>query len=1330
MVWAPVLNNSGTVSSQGGAGSTSTYCSVGGSGGGEIIYNSSLSYQTGTSIVSGSAGNRGSNGRKAGGGTAGNIENCYNVSSSWGGTNILSGGAGDNGPAGSSHSVTTSTSGCDAGENNSGMVVDIYTANGSLYSTAPAIVWFGLGSFTNGVNCWANVNSNIIPLGTFNSTTSVLPENFSFTQSVNSTNVSVTCGNSTNYTSAPITLSTPIPSTPPTWSGNSSSIPSTYSPITLSQFNITWSTGSSISTVLLESNYSGTPVNYTMAGSPYSYSAILPAGSFYWKSYGNDTWGNSNSTPSWNFTIAQANPNLNLTLNGSNSNITYTYGPAYTLWANTTVASGAPLVTLNGTIITSNYPAILGVGYYNFTASISTSQNYTSSSSTYFATVDQATGSPILTLNGFASNITAYYSSYVPATVIVSCTDASNTNHTLYQNGSVLNSTNGTAISYISTYNSSGIYNITCGSLAQQNYTAGQTSLTLNVSQALYEPWLHQSSTAVISMFFEPKYVRNNIPNSCYAHIAPAEGTSITYATFTLTFGNGSVITESGTQNLSNPIEWYSPTFTDSVSGMNDSVSCAVVSEDDNYTTVTGSIWQPVGYSFGGACDNASSCNLTTGATTSGNYYYDDIEMPSSQTLTMSGNTALYAKRINLLGTVTCSPGTGVTCPSMVYSAYNITTYAQTLNGGIANSVCSTNPTAPAGGGGGSITYENFTNVQILGPIQQEGQSGYSCPNQESCTQPSWGGDGGSAGILTFGDGIECGGTVYSNSSIILASGTGGTGSPDNTAYNPSGCHGGPGAYSGSLGALVVNCEDFINNGSILFNGSRGGAGGFSYNNIAGNGGPGLSGSFALENGAQFQDYGTVTIITNGGGNAGVCGSNSALDTGGNGGLAQGFGFTFNSSVINVTQPFKVTYATAGNGSQGTVCTYTNPGGAAYCANGAQLATVNLSSHGPMCINSTVNYTLPGATSGGAGSLCTAGSGWVYADNSTCSYNNYSELGPASTNGGNLSANPIPSFITINATGGYTPQNLLVNMTEDLNSSGIRVFITPPNYTYPVYDFIIIPGQNLSVPMTGWAPGNYTISAFSYNLGYGTPVSSTTINVSTVPTALVCTSTPSSLQNLPGISFSLNCTYSNQLDYDEVYYAGVPVTNVPAIWYLNQITDTPSSQYSRTNSLYYPTGFNFTQVVSGFRTDFNLQSVNITPLSFTNPIITLPYGVTAVKTLCLFPSEYDVRPVGENVKFGIFNVVNLNNASALNVTAYVTNVTPGITQWLTSNSIYTNTVAVLNTTPQRVLTNLPIFDGTQDVSDYSQQLWLYTNCTVVNVSSELVYPQGYTWGIG
>ncbi|MEM5820012.1 MAG: hypothetical protein QXO19_03915, partial [Candidatus Aenigmatarchaeota archaeon] len=120
----------------------------------------------------------------------------------------------------------------------------------------------------------------------------------------------------------------------PRWNNNSTYIPSEYSSNTFSIFNITWEDENGVDKVLFESNFSGVPQNYTMiriSGNEksgiYQFKEILPAGTYYWKSYANDSYGNMNSTYKWIFTINKADTSIKLYLNGNEwtNDISVTY---------------------------------------------------------------------------------------------------------------------------------------------------------------------------------------------------------------------------------------------------------------------------------------------------------------------------------------------------------------------------------------------------------------------------------------------------------------------------------------------------------------------------------------------------------------------------------------------------------------------------------------------------------------------------------------------------------------------------------------------------------------------------------------------------------------------------------------------------------------------------------------------------------------------------------------------------------------------------------------------------------------------------------------------
>jgi len=178
------------------------------------------------------------------------------------------------------------------------------------------------------------------------------------------------------------------------WSNNQSSTPTYYTPSTNSEFNITWVVGSGdISTVLLESNYTGTSTNYTMSnstygGSIYTYSNILPSGSFYWKSYANDTVENNwNTTDIWYFTIQknQSNPvhlvmsKDNWVTNYTDSNISVNTADnvgvdCYLDYTN----SGDCSLYINGALVSHPYYNTYGKGTFTVITNTTGNANYTS----------------------------------------------------------------------------------------------------------------------------------------------------------------------------------------------------------------------------------------------------------------------------------------------------------------------------------------------------------------------------------------------------------------------------------------------------------------------------------------------------------------------------------------------------------------------------------------------------------------------------------------------------------------------------------------------------------------------------------------------------------------------------------------------------------------------------------------------------------------------------------------------------------------------------------------------------------------------------------------
>jgi hypothetical protein len=196
----------------------------------------------------------------------------------------------------------------------------------------------------------------------------------------------------------------------PEWSDNTSVPPDFYDPFFFTRHQITWNSPTGIDTALIEINYTGSYVNYTMTGMVlYEYNIILPAGTHCWNSYANNSIGQWNSTLSespWCYTIQKQPTTANLYLNGTAGNVTYNIGNIANFSTLTSNVSGIGDANVYYINLTSDYPLvnasnnsylilnqehIMGVtGTYWLNASFSGNENYTSSEQTHYFTISSA----------------------------------------------------------------------------------------------------------------------------------------------------------------------------------------------------------------------------------------------------------------------------------------------------------------------------------------------------------------------------------------------------------------------------------------------------------------------------------------------------------------------------------------------------------------------------------------------------------------------------------------------------------------------------------------------------------------------------------------------------------------------------------------------------------------------------------------------------------------------------------------------------------------------------------------------------------------------------
>jgi hypothetical protein len=272
---------------------------------------------------------------------------------------------------------------------------------------------------------------------------------------------------------------------PPQWSNNQSSTPVKYNASQSSVFNITWTDFTNVSTVQIEGNWSGSPTNYTpslisgnTANGVWSYSQILPAGTWYWKSYANDTSNNRNATSTFVFTIARADNPVNLYLNGTQGNNTYTYpqainatgtallGTVYLYRDNALLASGAsPQANIS----------VLGNGTYAYKVNATDTTNYSDNTTgvTYYAFVNKATSTCSLLFNPI-SPIT------YGAAVNVSCScNNPEASAQLYRNSTNVTSEIGQNVTL-----GAGTWSYVCNVSQSQNYTSASNSSNFVVNPA------------------------------------------------------------------------------------------------------------------------------------------------------------------------------------------------------------------------------------------------------------------------------------------------------------------------------------------------------------------------------------------------------------------------------------------------------------------------------------------------------------------------------------------------------------------------------------------------------------------------------------------------------------------------------------------------------------------------------------------------------------------------------------------------------------------------------------------------------------------------------
>jgi|GEM_PF-4932192 len=297
-------------------------------------------------------------------------------------------------------------------------------------------------------------------------------------------NVTVYCNDITGNKNASDPRIFTVDTKAPLWSGNVSSIPNNYSATNSSKFNITWNDATSGTNFsLLEGNWTGIATNYTMFrynATTFGYNETLPKGTFYWKSYSNDSIGNWNVTDAFLFSITGAFNDVSLTINNetdyTNQNVSTTY-PTETITTGT--ANTVAALWRNETSVGNPDIQTLGAGTYIYKVNATAVGNYSANASglSYYLFVSQAQNIVNLTLNGQQGNISVVYGTGV--TPISGGPD-----------GISLSNNDTAAASGTTYYLAVGYYAFKANSTGNANYTANATGVT-------YYANVTQTSTAI-----------------------------------------------------------------------------------------------------------------------------------------------------------------------------------------------------------------------------------------------------------------------------------------------------------------------------------------------------------------------------------------------------------------------------------------------------------------------------------------------------------------------------------------------------------------------------------------------------------------------------------------------------------------------------------------------------------------------------------------------------------------------------------------------------------------------------------------------------------------
>jgi len=268
---------------------------------------------------------------------------------------------------------------------------------------------------------------------------------------------------------------------PPSWYYNrtSPSSPATYVYGGDYQFNITWIDNGIIDTVLFEHNFSGIPQNYSYSGvngNEYFYNFTdLAVGTYYWRSFANDTSGNANQTDMFIFEVVSATPTCSLAFTPASPQ---GYGTAVNASCSCTNPETSAVLYRDGDDVTTsenNQYIVIPGGNHTYNCTTPVTQNYSSATNTSNYVINKGLTNTTLYINGSTDDFTGN----VTFSVNYTCVANVSGNLNLTENGIGI-AYGPSPLTHISTYTTGGDYLVNCSFEENQNYSGSSDTSTIH----------------------------------------------------------------------------------------------------------------------------------------------------------------------------------------------------------------------------------------------------------------------------------------------------------------------------------------------------------------------------------------------------------------------------------------------------------------------------------------------------------------------------------------------------------------------------------------------------------------------------------------------------------------------------------------------------------------------------------------------------------------------------------------------------------------------------------------------------------------------------------